>query len=701
MKRRTWAFMLTAALSTMLGACSSGGGTTAITPTGTSVSGVVADGYLGGAKVFIDKNNNKKWDTGEPFATTGTDGTYTLTNVAAADLAFPIVVEVPTTAVDADRGPVTQAYTLQAPAGNATFISPLTTLVQQKVESTGVTPAQAEAAVKQDLGLSPATSLFTNFKASANVAANPEYQTAANVAMVVATAMAQNTALINAQVATLVQNGTLTGDQTAAVMKLVTEAIAQQVTTIVQQVLANPAAFTGTSTAVNSAVAAMATNSVPVDTGSTLQGQLQMQNTTTVAASFKDAISGDGLFNLDSWMDWVNGASTKVYYYYKLLLGAQNTAGTFDLSETAFQYQNPGWTEVKDNSTRYHLTSSGWVLASDAAQAGNVTVNADGSITWKHKTVTGYQMTVTSTSKDVSGLAIQPFVAPNGVTVNSTAAFPAAGAKAYQMTFTPLQTSYKLHGGETAQIWNTQTQQQDNATSLAQIITTYQEGTTNPGWIQVGPNPMGVRFNGTGTTTGSTGKLNFYHVIFGANGPTLDSTLADTGSWEITEPVAGYKVMVVTLPLSIKQYMNSDEKTPILAVVPVAAGGDGFVHFGKVEYAGVPQSDNYFNFNKTAFDAILANFIIPANPNTPAPTQAVSKVSIEGTVVNANGPVAGAVVGTSLDGETATTDANGHFFLQTNTAANYSSTAYTITINNAFSQSWVWGDHPMGQYFRL
>lgn len=89
------------------------------------------------------------------------------------------------------------------------------------------------------------------------------------------------------------------------------------------------------------------------------------------------------------------------------------------------------------------------------------------------------------------------------------------------------------------------------------------------------------------------------------------------------------------------------------------------------------------------------------------PPQNNSYVSIEGNVYAAGGtsPVAGATVSTSLDSQTATTDEFGHFFLQTSTPANYSTTPYTIMITKngfqAFNQNWNWGDHPTGQSFNL
>ena len=57
----------------------------------TSVSGKVADGYLVGAAVFLDKNGNYQLDAGEPSTTTSAQGAYTL-NVDPDDVgAYPIV----------------------------------------------------------------------------------------------------------------------------------------------------------------------------------------------------------------------------------------------------------------------------------------------------------------------------------------------------------------------------------------------------------------------------------------------------------------------------------------------------------------------------------------------------------------------------------------------------------------------------------
>jgi hypothetical protein len=95
------------------------------------------------------------------------------------------------------------------------------------------------------------------------------------------------------------------------------------------------------------------------------------------------------------------------------------------------------------------------------------------------------------------------------------------------------------------------------------------------------------------------------------------------------------------------------------------------------------------------------------------------KVTIEGTVYgtvvsNPSGgpvtyvsPVNGAVVSTSLDAATATTNASGQFTLVTNTGPSnkYGCKVYTVTITSAgwptYSLSGVWGSHPKDQIFAL
>jgi len=68
-------------------------------------------------------------------------------------------------------------------------------------------------------------------------------------------------------------------------------------------------------------------------------------------------------------------------------------------------------------------------------------------------------------------------------------------------------------------------------------------------------------------------------------------------------------------------------------------------------------------------------------------------------------PVADAVVGTSLDGQTTVTDTQGRFFLVTDTPAQNGGAQYSITVskgtqNRSFGP-WNWGDQPRNQVFEM
>ena len=127
----------------------------------TSVSTKVVDGAIENALVCIDKNSNGICDPGETQGRTAKDGSVTL-DVPNADVGkYPILAIVGTDAIDADNDKVMTAYTMSAPADRVAVVSPLTTLVQQTVASTGVTTNEAAVSVQTATGIK--TSLFEDF----------------------------------------------------------------------------------------------------------------------------------------------------------------------------------------------------------------------------------------------------------------------------------------------------------------------------------------------------------------------------------------------------------------------------------------------------------------------------------------------------------------------------------------------------------
>ncbi|MGY5382342.1 hypothetical protein [Vibrio metschnikovii] len=79
--------------------------------------GIAIDGYLTGARAFIDYNFNGQWDEHEPFAVTAENGQFQfMPNELAACWRFaPLIIDVPVGAHDSDHGVVTEAYQLSAP----------------------------------------------------------------------------------------------------------------------------------------------------------------------------------------------------------------------------------------------------------------------------------------------------------------------------------------------------------------------------------------------------------------------------------------------------------------------------------------------------------------------------------------------------------------------------------------------------------
>ena len=158
----------------------------------TKVTTRVVDGAISNALVCVDKNGNGKCDTDEAQGRTDLSGNVTL-DVPDADVGkYPLVALVGTDAVDADHGPVTVAYAMSTPADNTAVVTPLTTLVQQTIASSGASSAEAAKSVQNATGItSSPLQDFSKVAAPTDGSINP-----ATVArLVVLTTQAQTSAL--------------------------------------------------------------------------------------------------------------------------------------------------------------------------------------------------------------------------------------------------------------------------------------------------------------------------------------------------------------------------------------------------------------------------------------------------------------------------------------------------------------------------
>lgn len=134
----------------------------------TTITGNVADGYLQGVKVCLDKNTNSHCDADEPFDISISGGVFQLKVTTGEENLYPLVAEVPSTAIDEDfNTTVDSNYTMSTPKGKR-FISPLTTKVQVEIYG-GASLSDAEIKASSDLNLSDHARLYSNYIQDSNV----------------------------------------------------------------------------------------------------------------------------------------------------------------------------------------------------------------------------------------------------------------------------------------------------------------------------------------------------------------------------------------------------------------------------------------------------------------------------------------------------------------------------------------------------
>jgi hypothetical protein len=155
--------------ATILGLSGCGGGSSSANNTNTSHTGFVGDGYIEGAYVCHDSNNNLNC-LDETYATTAANGSFILSNY---DSTQDLLVQIPVGAVD--NGPFVNGSTTPRPFANQTwyyypaeaapangpiFVGPLSTLVFAQIQTVpGISVNDATTAVANTLGINSATVL--------------------------------------------------------------------------------------------------------------------------------------------------------------------------------------------------------------------------------------------------------------------------------------------------------------------------------------------------------------------------------------------------------------------------------------------------------------------------------------------------------------------------------------------------------------
>lgn len=206
------------------------GGSTA---TSASLTAKAADGYLVGANACLDLNSNKVCDKDEPSAVTGDDGSFTIDNLTQEQLEQgTLLIEVVAgQTIDTDNPGVVlnKSYRLTAPPKSA-FISPLTTLIQNEIES-GSSLEEAKTAIQEklrttlDLTQDYIEAKNNNDLADAQKAA---FESLHRVAQVTASVMAENTDALSE-----------TAAGAGISVEALTALIAEEVTRVLDEVVKN------------------------------------------------------------------------------------------------------------------------------------------------------------------------------------------------------------------------------------------------------------------------------------------------------------------------------------------------------------------------------------------------------------------------------------------------------------------------------
>lgn len=599
-------YALAAVCVAAIAACGGGGGGSAGNAGGdgsvTTLSGAVIDGYISGATVFLDLNNNQTLDSGEPSTTSTADGKYTLTltgvTTAQARSAH-IVTVVPTNAKDSDDNGQTlaqagkSAFTMLAPVQayvaadgtvSSAVVSPITTLLSHDMLTDGSKSlATATSDVQTRLGIAADTSLLQD------PTQNVDLKTKAKV---IAAAIGQ--------VKTTVKNSALgTSDRDALFAALI---YLQQNIAALQQAVATLQAANNT-LSVNEAVNNAVTNiggstSALVPAPTTLLTSAQ-QTTSSTQTDFATALAGgfySGNCLLDDGSDSCANQSNVNY---------TKTFGT----STAWTQVNYGffsdppaqWYAKSENGVSAWVLSptAGWVAKASAGSSG--TWVADGLGVISTDAATGEQQRYTLRVQDVANKSYGSVAGVNPPTAFASNVFP-EGAKVYFFSSSPITDVYRLFPNFVPGTYSCTggACTSNSYTSLAELINAKQTPAANAvGMVEVeGSNGLNFTFNEDAATAlaATGGTIRLYSCSLGkaaaiSNGCSGGNWVAGSSSSYDIRTVNGVQVLRINANYSGAQKL-------------IYAGNGGTIFGG--EYTPAHSwSTVRFNFNKIAMDALL------------------------------------------------------------------------------------------------
>ncbi len=516
-----------------------------------SVSGVVADGYLVGAKVFSDRNGNKKWDDGEPSATTVDGGKYELEGENLDK--YPLVVEVSVTVIDEDTGKVVgKPYVLSAPIGKPEFISPITTLIQARIEKDGLTVKEAEDAIQTQLGTN--ADLFSDYIETGGTPSEDQ-KNLRKVAQVVANAFGEFQEQINAKARN--SSEVDIDDDYGAIIAIVVKEVEAKLAQIVAAV-----ETLGDSTVIPLDTIDTIVNGIDDDIKNIdIKDEVDHARAPQLAALSVLAEEGTYYLELVSYGDDSLDKKVNVFQY-----GNLTGSVASGLTETMYRHDADGvWFDVTtSNEEDIVLGPSGWVV--DKINEITIREESDGSITLrspKSGTSTRWSFSEMNIAGKPMGSVVDDET--RAFLKNPEKALP-EGSKRYRIRGDVPQDEYQLDYPI------------NGITSFDDIIDADPRITIACG--------TDVDFSII-----AGGVVNFYDSQMG-------TLREDKGTWA-NKTVSGQKIIEISIPESLMGIVDNDKnETQIFAVY------DGEIWKGEHHKLGV-EFDN--EFNKTAIEAIKEN----------------------------------------------------------------------------------------------
>ncbi|CAH7270083.1 conserved hypothetical protein [Vibrio chagasii] len=367
------------------------GGSTATTA---SLTAKAADGYLVGANACLDLNSNKVCDKDEPNAVTGDNGEFTIENLTQEQLEqSTLLIEVVAgQTIDTDNPGVVlnKSYRLTAPP-QSEFISPLTTLIQNEIES-GASLDEAKATIQEKLGTTlDLTQDYIEAKNNDKLADSQKaaFENLHRVAQVTASVMAENTDALS-------ETAAGAGISVEALTALINEEVTRVLDEVVKNIEAagenfNPSDIAGS----------INRDHIAID-DSNLEDKIKENeaNKESKQADLAKLIKTDGI----NWFGGENDTGKDLMVAYGTLKADSDNSVT----ETSFIYDYfvEQFVEVKSSpdANDMVLGQSGWETSNDTLTS--IKPNKDGSVILESNSSI-FNEIASAKQLDISGLNVR------------------------------------------------------------------------------------------------------------------------------------------------------------------------------------------------------------------------------------------------------------------------------------------------------